>query len=330
MARKSRIEFPGAVYHVINRGSRREVIFRQDADRELFLRTPKEACARTGWCVHAYVLMGNHFYLLLETPHGLLSRGMHWLQTTYTSRFNRRYRLSGHVFQGRFKATVIDPEEAGHFATVADYIHLNPVRAGLIDLRSEQLDDYSWSSLVEYRAAPRGRAPWLMVERVLGEHGYADRSNHRRSYMRDLTARALDQQGGTAAQRERIWRGWYLGSAEFRDRLLEKLENVTGKRRVSAGATEVGADHAEWQAERLERAGLGHFALSDRELRSVRKSDARKVVIARLIKAQTVSLRWISGRLHMGAQSHVSRLCSRPSTVSERNSTKQIMSRVKT
>jgi hypothetical protein len=112
---------------------------------------------------------------------------------------------------------------------------------------------------------------------------------------------------------------------------LEKLEKATGKRQVSAGATEVGADHAEWQAERMVRAGLKHFALSEKELLSVRKSDARKVVIARLIKTQTaVSLRWISGRLRMGAQSHVSRLCGHPATACERNSTKRIMSQVKT
>ena len=122
---------------------------------------------------------------------------------------------------------VIDPEEAGHLAAVTDYIHLNPVRAGLVDLRSEQLGGFLWSSLVEYQAAPRGRAPWLMVERVLGEHGYMDRLIHRRSYIRDLRARALDQQGGTAARWEQIRRGSYLGTTEFRDRLLEKLEKAT-------------------------------------------------------------------------------------------------------
>ena len=169
-----------------------------------------------------------------------------------------------------------------------------------------------------------------MVERVLGEHGYMDRLIHRRSYMRDLTARALDQQGGTAAQWERIRRGWYLGTTEFRDRLLEKLGKATEKRPVSAGATEVGADHAGWQAERLVR-GTRSFCFERQRIAKCAQKRRTQIVIARLIKAQTaVSLRWISTRLRMGAQSHVSRLCSRPSTASERNTTRQIMSRVKT
>ena len=101
MARKARVEFPGAVYHVLDRGDRREAIFRDDADRELFLATLGQACGRTGWRVHAWVLMGNHYHLLLETPEANLVAGMRWLQMTYTVRFNRRHRLCGHLFQGR-------------------------------------------------------------------------------------------------------------------------------------------------------------------------------------------------------------------------------------
>ena len=256
--------------------------------------------------------MGNHFHLLLETPQALLSRGMHWLQTTYTSRFNRRHRLSGHVLQGRFKATIIDGEERGYLATVADYIHLNPVRAGLIDLRGQQLSDYPWSSLWQYLVAARKRAPWLVVERVLGDHGYNDRLTHRRAYVRDLTGRALGENFGEDGQWEQVRRGWYLGSSAFRDRVLEKLESAAGKQAVTAGATEVGADHAQWQAERIARVGMEQLCLTQEHLGKLPKSDGGKVLIASLIKAHTaVSLRWISNRLSMGAQSHVSRLCGR-------------------
>lgn len=330
MARKSRIEFAGAVYHVINRGSRHEVIFREDADREMFLSTLGETCARTGWRVHAYVLMGNHFHLLLETPQGLLSRGMHWLQTTYTNRFNRRHKLSGHVFQGRFKASVIDPEEGGHFATVADYIHLNPLRAGLVDLRHEDLSAYPWSSLTQYGVGARARCSWLLVERVLGERGYSDCASHRRLYKGDLAMRSLGEQE-LNEQWERIRRGWYLGSEEFRDRLLEKLESIEVRRKVKAGAVQMGSDHAQWEAERIARGGLKHFALRDDQLIKLPKSDRRKVIIAALIKAHTsVTLDWISKRLRMGADSHVSRLSSRTATRADRACAKQIMSRIKT
>ena len=103
MARKLRVEYPGAVYHVMNRGDRREPIFKDDKDRLNFLATLGEACQKTGWQVHAFCLMPNHFHLVLETPQGNLVAGMKWLLGTYTGRFNRRHKLFGHLFSGRYK-----------------------------------------------------------------------------------------------------------------------------------------------------------------------------------------------------------------------------------
>src|SRR5438128_4115616 len=149
MARKLRVEYPGAIYHVMNRGDRREPIFRDDHDRQRFLDTLAEACGKTGWQLHAYCLMGNHFHLLVETPQANLVAGMKWFLGTYTSRFNRRHRLLGHLFSGRYKALVVDGSGSGYLRSVADYVHLNPVRAKL--LRAEQpLRDYRWSSYPEY------------------------------------------------------------------------------------------------------------------------------------------------------------------------------------
>ena len=113
MARKLRIEYPGAVYHVMNRGDRREAIFLNEKDRELFLETLGEACAKTGWEVHAFCLMGNHFHLVMETPRANLVAGMKWFLGTYTSRFNRRHRLFGHLFSGRYKALIVDGAGVG-------------------------------------------------------------------------------------------------------------------------------------------------------------------------------------------------------------------------
>ena len=132
MARKIRIEYPGAIYHVMNRGDRREAIFKDDTDRRLFLETLGEACAKTGWVVHAYCLMGNHFHLVLETPLANLVAGMKWLLGTYTARFNRRHKLSGRVLSGRYKALVVDGSGTGYLRTVCDYAHWNPVRARLL------------------------------------------------------------------------------------------------------------------------------------------------------------------------------------------------------
>lgn len=100
MPRKVRIQFSGAVYHLLDRGDRQEAIFRDERDRETFLRTLGEVCGRTGWRGHAWVLLTNHDHVLVETPEANLVAGMRWFQTTYTVRFNRRHRLSGHLFQG--------------------------------------------------------------------------------------------------------------------------------------------------------------------------------------------------------------------------------------
>ena len=131
MPRQVRIEYEGATYHVMCRGDRRESIFADDADREMFLATLADAAGRCGWLLHGYVLMGNHYHALLETPEANLVRGMTWLQTTYTTRYNARHRTGGHLFGGRYKAILVDPGEGRYFATLLDYLHLNPVRAGL-------------------------------------------------------------------------------------------------------------------------------------------------------------------------------------------------------
>ena len=115
------MEFDGAFYHVMCRGDRRESIFEDDSDRERFLATLAAVCGRTGWRVHAYVLMSNHYHWLLETPRANLVAGMRWFQTTYTVRYNLRHRKIGHLFQGRYKAVLIDPAERSHLATVSDY-----------------------------------------------------------------------------------------------------------------------------------------------------------------------------------------------------------------
>ena len=111
MPRKPRIEYPGACYHLMSRGNRREAIYRDDVDRKLFLTTLGQACEQTGWIVHSYVLMGNHYHLLLETPEPNLSDGMRWFQGTYAQRFCQRHEVVGHVYQGRYKAPLIDPEK---------------------------------------------------------------------------------------------------------------------------------------------------------------------------------------------------------------------------
>src|SRR5881394_1474648 len=152
----------------MNRGDRREAIFRDDKDRELFLHTAGEACAKTDWQVHAWCLMSNHFHLVIETPQPNLVSGMQWLLGVYTNRFNRRHKEFGHLFSGRYKAVIVDGSGNGYLKTACDYVHLNPVRANLIS-PEESLQAYPWSSYPVYLLEPAQRPGWLRVDRLFGE-----------------------------------------------------------------------------------------------------------------------------------------------------------------
>src|ERR1043165_2240752 len=160
MARKLRVQYAGAIYHVMNRGDRREAIFKDDSDRIRFMETLAEACVKTGWRVHAYCLMENHFHLVVETPEANLVAGMKWFLGTYTTRFNLRHRLTGHLFGGRYKALIVDGSHTGYLRTACEYVHLNPARAGLLR-PDERLRAWRWSSHPEYLKPPGKRPAWL-------------------------------------------------------------------------------------------------------------------------------------------------------------------------
>jgi putative transposase len=127
MARKLRIQYPGAMYHVINRGNYRRDVFESVGAARAFEAALLEACELFGWLLHAHAVMRNHFHLALETPEPNLVEGMHWLQSSFATRFNRFRGENGHLFQGRYKSLLV--EDGAALGRVADYIHLNPVRA---------------------------------------------------------------------------------------------------------------------------------------------------------------------------------------------------------
>ena len=192
MPRGVRIQYPGAVYHVMCRGDRREAIFGGEADREMFLGTLAEMCGRTGIWIHSYVLMSNHYHLLLETPEPNLVAGMQWFQGTYTQRFNARHRLSGHLFQGRYKAIPIEGKRPEYFRLASQYIHLNPVRAGLLAAGKPDLISYAWSSFplfVKRAVLPR----WLRRERVFGSVELPDEGAGSRRRYRAWMARRTQE-----------------------------------------------------------------------------------------------------------------------------------------
>ncbi len=295
MARRLRVEYPGALYHVLNRGDRREPIVRDDQDRQRFVETLGEACQKAGWEVQAWCLMRNHFHLVIETPRANLVAGMKWFLGTYTSRFNRRHKLLGHLFSGRYKALIVDGSGNGYLRTVCDYVHLNPVRARL--LRSEQpLRDYRWSSYGVYLNRPTRRPEWLKVGRLLGEMGIPkDSASGRRQFEQMMEQRRGQEQAQTL---KAVRRGWCLGEETFRKELLERMGASMGRHH---GGSEL-QETSEAQAERVVAEELRQRSWDGAELQRRRKSDREKVKIARRLRRETtMTLDWIAQRLRMGA-----------------------------
>jgi putative transposase len=295
MPRKLRVEYPGALYHVMSRGDRREDIFLDDVDRQDFIKTLAEACQKTAWQVHAYCLMRNHYHLVLETPDANLVAGMAWLQSTYTIRLNHRHKLFGHVFSGRYKAQLVEGSGNGYLRTACDYVHLNPVRARLLKAE-ERLLAYPWSSLTWYLAAPKHRPRWIRVDRLLGEHGLGgDTPTARQEFERHLERRRLEETDEEALKVFR--RGWCLGSQEFRNQMLEEMEGKLGEHH--SGELRRKTDEA--KAERIVAKEISALGWSERELAGRRKSDPAKLAIgARLRKETTLSLKAIAARVHLG------------------------------
>lgn len=173
MPRKQRIEYPGAMYHVISRGNYRKDLFSEKKTGEAFEKTIFEAAERCGWKLYAYVVMSNHYHLALETPEPNLVEGMKWLQSAFATRFNRFHGERGHVFQGRYKSLVL--EEDRPLLGLIDYIHLNPVRAGLCSVN--RLGDYTLSRFSEIletagSASPRPRDGIAALR--FAEHSFGD------------------------------------------------------------------------------------------------------------------------------------------------------------
>ena len=154
MSRPIRIEFSGALYHVTSRGDRREAIYEDDVDRERFLSVLGQVSEDFNWVCHAWCLMDNHYHLLIETPDGNLSKGMRQLNGVYTQYSNRRHRRVGHLFQGRYKAILIDGDS--YLLELARYVVLNPVRAGMVKGPGE----WPWSSYLAM-VGKQSSPPWL-------------------------------------------------------------------------------------------------------------------------------------------------------------------------
>jgi len=204
MARPLRVEYPGAYYHVINRGNAGENIFSCDWDREKFLEYLGKAAERFSIIVHAYCLMTTHYHFLIETPEPNLSLAMQWLNVSYATYYNKKRRRSGHLFQGRFKSILVDADE--YYKPLSRYIHLNPVRAKIVTNPAE----YPWSSYPAFIG--RTKAPgWLEIEWLLATFGRKKREavKNYRAFVEEVDIHALKTPD------QDIIGGFILGGIDF-------------------------------------------------------------------------------------------------------------------
>ena len=210
MARPLRIEYPGAVYHITSRGNARGMIFDDDHDRERFLKVFGTVVKNHRWLCHAYCLMGNHYHLLIETSEANLSHGMRQLNGIYTQAFNRRHDRSGHLFQGRYKAILVEKER--YLLALCRYIVLNPVVAGMVS----SLEDWPWSSYLATGGMVAAQA-FLTLDWLLA-HFASDRSDACRQYV-EFVRQGCDQPSPWADLRG----GVLLGEDGFSDRFQPQL-----------------------------------------------------------------------------------------------------------
>ena len=292
MARKLRLQYAGAVYHVINRGNYRRDVFETADKAKAFEACLFEAAERMGWRLQAYALMRNHYHLAVETPQPNLVEGMHWLQGTFATRFNRFRDERGHLFQGRYQALVIEPGQAE--GRVANYIHLNAVRAGLVPV--EQLAEFRWSSL---RRFIRKEGPGCLSAAWLEPLGFADDAAGLRHYVSYLAELAGSKNAQAEQGFDAMSRGWAIGTAGWRKALAKEHAHLA----LSAGVPHrdlAELKRVQWE---LELARLMHkTGRTPAQSAQARKGAPWKIALAAAMRRKTTaSNRWLSDALHMGS-----------------------------
>lgn len=224
MARPLRIEYPGAYYHITSRGNERKAIFKNKTDRNSFLSYLKSAYLRYGATIHVYCLMNNHYHLLIETPKGNLSKIMQHINSAYTTYYNVKHKRAGHLFQGRYKAILVDAD--AYAGELSRYIHLNPVRAGMVDMPEK----YTWSSY-QYYIGKKKKPDWLAIDFI---QSYFEQKNLsvQKNYTNFVLAEIL---GNSDNPLEKTVASTILGDDSFIEKITDKyLSNRKKDRELPA------------------------------------------------------------------------------------------------
>lgn len=297
MARKLRIEYDGALYHVINRGNYRRDVFETAGAAHAFVQALGEAAEKHQWKIHAYVVMRNHFHAAIETPRANLSAGMHWLQTTFASRFNRLRSEHGHLFQGRYQALLI--EDSSALLRVANYIHLNPVRAGIV--LPEQVALFRWSSLPALAKPPRPE--WLVTKALLDQLQLADSSKDWATYIKYLAVLALDPADQERQGFNELSRGWVIGTNDWRTVIAKSHRHLAATRDIAqAELTEI--KRSQWEAVLAEAMKTAGKTKADVAVDP--KGAKWKIAAAQRLRSEaSAPFPWIAEQLGMGSPSSV-------------------------
>ena len=300
MPRKQRIEYPGAVYHIISRGNYRKELFLHDKTGEAFERTIFEAAERCGWKLYAYVIMSNHYHLVIETPEPNLVVGMKWLQSTFATRFNRFRNERGHVFQGRYKSILIDEDRP--LLGLIDYVHLNPVRAKLCSI--DKLKGHALSSFPKYLkrnvSAPLDRTTLLSLCDLPDTLGGMRKYQERLKLVDERNPRKRDEFA------KQYCRGWFIGSPEAKKALAKNVAEA------ELGIDWEGVDLKALNEERWEQIvaeEMKRLKVKQAEIVTSAKGAEWKVTIAKRLRKETTAKNpWIAERLNMGHPNYVSNL----------------------
>ena len=292
MARRLRIQYENALYHVINRGNYRSNVFSSVGTVRGFQSAIGEACERHGWRLHAYVVMRNHYHLALETPQPNLVEGMHWLQSTFATRFNRFRSENGHLFQGRYRALLVEDEPT--LCRVIDYIHLNPVRAGIVPALG--VAEFAASSLSKFL---RGALPTWLVSEVVRRHGYfEDTPAGWSAYVRHLAALAADPEQQTREQLDQFSRGWAIGTLGWKRALAREYSHRALHPGLPAEESRE-LKESGWQ-EKLEVV-LAEFGKTTADLNGDPPNAAWKIQLALRLRSHAVPYHWLTREMNLGA-----------------------------